>query len=103
MAKPSANPKPFTAHERLDAFELLLEQLLVLLEVEPNLNRQTIGAWLQVVRERMRSHQMITARQQVAFGQLAERVLGERDHGEPGEQAQRVARSALGKASRRRT
>ena len=42
----AAAPGAPTLGERIDAIEKFLEQLVVLLEVEPDLSRANIAAWL---------------------------------------------------------
>ena len=55
------NPGP-TPDERIDAIEKFLAQLVLLLEVEPDVNRETIGSWLQVCSAAARAHRAQTPR-----------------------------------------
>jgi len=65
-----------TAHERIDAIEWLLKELVFLLEAAPAFTAEALGRWLQIIRAAERAHGLADARAQVAGGELAERVLG---------------------------
>ncbi|MNL28327.1 hypothetical protein D3C87_1499660 [compost metagenome] len=64
-----------TADERIDAIVRFLQQLVLLLEVEPDLNRESIAAWLEIVGRSERGHGLQTPRQQVAMDHLCASVL----------------------------
>lgn len=61
------NPAP-TPDERIDAIEEFLAQLVLLLEVEPNLTKDTVTNWLQLGAAAMRAHKTKSPRQQAVFG-----------------------------------
>ena len=87
---------------RVEAIELFLQQLVFLLEVEPNLNRQTISNWLLTCREAMRSHDVIAAPTSAAFGNLIDRTLElTSDPQEPNVAAKQAAASGLRKAQKK--
>lgn len=67
---------PPTELERIDAVENFMQQLVLLLEVEPDLTRENIGAWMQLCSASARAHGMETPRQTLALERLRERVLG---------------------------
>ncbi|AGU51544.1 hypothetical protein VAPA_1c44710 [Variovorax paradoxus B4] len=71
----AAAPGAPTLGERIDAIEKFLEQLVVLLEVEPDLSRANIAAWLEIVGASARAHGLQTPRQQAAMELLCSRVL----------------------------
>ena len=62
--------------ERINAIEQFLEQLVLLLEVEPELSRESISAWLQVCASSARASGVETPRESAALDQLCTRVLG---------------------------
>lgn len=64
-----------TLAERIDAIEQFLQQLVLLLEVEPELNRECIAAWIEITSASARAHGLETPRQRAALEQLCERVL----------------------------
>lgn len=97
---PSTEP---TIEERIDAIEMFLRHLVLLIEVEPDFSAEKFIAWLQLCLERMRAHNSTPPRLQVALGELAERVLApDRWQAEPTEEAKQAASAALQKALRRR-
>lgn len=63
------------AHERIDAIEQFLQQLVLLLEVEPELSRDSIGAWFAVCQASSRASGVGSARSEQALTQLCGRVL----------------------------
>lgn len=67
---------PPTELERINAVENFMQQLVLLLEVEPDLTRQNIGAWMQLCSASARAHGIETPRQTLALERLRERVLG---------------------------
>ncbi|MCT8174368.1 hypothetical protein [Variovorax sp. CY25R-8] len=64
-----------TLAERIDAIEQFLQQLVLLLEVEPELNRESIAAWLDIVGRSERAHGLQSRRQKVAMDSLRAVVL----------------------------
>ncbi|WP_339092248.1 hypothetical protein [Variovorax paradoxus] len=70
----NASPAP-TLAERIDAIEQFLQQLVLLLEVEPDLNRETVAAWIEITNKSATAHGMQSARERAAMEQLCERVL----------------------------
>jgi len=64
-----------TQAERIDAIEQFLQQLVLLLEVEPELNRESIAAWLDIVGRSERAHGLQSLRQKVAMDSLRAVVL----------------------------
>jgi hypothetical protein len=69
-----ASPAP-TLSERIDAIEQFLQQLVQLLEVEPDLNRETIAAWIEITTASAGAQGLQALRQRAAMAQLCERVL----------------------------
>jgi hypothetical protein len=67
---------PTTTKERIDAIEQFLAQLVLLLEVEPELCRESISAWLQVCAVSTRACGPAAPRRTAALDQLCTRVLG---------------------------
>jgi hypothetical protein len=72
LAKTSPAP---TLAERIDAIEQFLQQLVQLLEVEPDLNRESIAAWIEITTASAGAHGLQALRQRAAMAQLCERVL----------------------------
>jgi hypothetical protein len=64
-----------TLAERIDALEQFLQQLVLLLEVEPVLTAETIGAWITICSASGLAHGALTQRQTSALEQLCRRVL----------------------------
>lgn len=79
LEKSDQHPSPAgavpTLAERIDAIEQFLQQLVLLLEVEPELNRESIAAWIEITSASARAHGLQTLRQRAAMEQLCERVL----------------------------
>ncbi|WP_339091628.1 hypothetical protein [Variovorax paradoxus] len=69
-----ASPAP-TLVERIDAIEQFLQQLLQLLEVEPDLNRENVAAWMEEMTASAGAQGLQALRQRAAMEQLCERVL----------------------------
>jgi hypothetical protein len=69
-----AVPAP-TLAERVDAIEQFLQQLVLLLEVEPALNRETVAAWIEITNRSAAAHGLQSARERAAMEQLCSRVL----------------------------
>lgn len=84
--------------DRVDAIELFLQQLVLLLEAEKDLTAENMAAWLIECRDRQRAHRVSGAPVLAAFGNLIERVLLTRDLPEPDAQARQAALIALLKA-----
>jgi len=68
------SPAP-TLAERIDAIEQFLQQLVQLLEVEPDLNRESIAAWIEITTASAGAQGLQALRQRAALTQLCERVL----------------------------
>jgi hypothetical protein len=64
-----------TLAERIDAIEQFLQQLVLLLEVEPALNRETVAAWIEITNSSASAHGLQSARERAAMEQLCTRVL----------------------------
>jgi hypothetical protein len=64
-----------TLAERIDAIEQFLQQLVQLLEVEPDLNRESIAAWIEVMTASAGGQGLLALRQRAAMERLCERVL----------------------------
>lgn len=60
----------------MGAVEDFLQQLVVLLEVEPELTRENIGAWMELCSASARAHGLQSRRQALAVEHLRTRVLG---------------------------
>jgi hypothetical protein len=69
-----AVPAP-TLAERLDAIEQFLQQLVLLLEVEPDLNRESVAAWIEITNRSAAAHGLQSARERAAMDRLCARVL----------------------------
>ena len=64
-----------TLAERIDAIEHFLQQLVLLLEVEPDLNRESVAAWIEITNKSASAHGLQSERERIAMDQLCERVL----------------------------
>lgn len=64
-----------TIAERIDAIEQFLQQLVLLLEVEPEISRESISAWLQVCAASARANGIESPRRAAALDHLCVRVL----------------------------
>jgi hypothetical protein len=64
-----------TLAERVDAIEQFLQQLVLLLEVEPDLNRESVAAWIEITNRSASAHGLQSERERMAMNQLCERVL----------------------------
>jgi len=64
-----------TPAERIDAIEQFLQQLVLLLEVEPEINRETVSAWIDVCSASALAHGARTPRQTMTLEGLCRRVL----------------------------
>lgn len=64
-----------TPTERIDAIEQFLQQLVVLLEVESDINRETVSAWIAICSTSALAHGVRTLRQTKTLEQLCGRVL----------------------------
>jgi len=86
---------------RVEALELLMQQLIFLLEVEKDLSTENIAAWLMLCRDRQRHHQVVSPPVLAAFGNLIDRVSGLSSHPlAPDDKAQQASQDALTKAQR---
>ena len=70
----ATGPTP-TLAERIDAIEQFLQQLVLLLEVEPDLSRENIAAWIEITTASASAQGLQTLRQRAALEQLCARVL----------------------------
>ncbi len=73
MSNPEALP---TLAERVEAMENFMQQFLLLVELEPELTRENIGAWMELCSHSARAHGLQTARQALAMTHLRARLLG---------------------------
>ena len=64
-----------TLAERIDAIEQFLQQLVLLLEVEPDLNRESVAAWIEITNKSACAHGLQSPRELAAMEQLCARVL----------------------------
>jgi len=64
-----------TLDERMGAVESFLQQLVVLLEVEPELTRGNIAAWIELTNRCASAHGLQSLRERAAMEQLCSRVL----------------------------
>lgn len=88
---------------RIEANELFLQQLVLLLEVEPELTAENIASWLMLTRDRMRDHQVVAPPVLAAFGNLIDRVTALLPHPpESDDKARQAAKDALKKVQRRK-
>lgn len=65
-----------TLEERIGAVEDFLQQLVLLLEVEPELTRENIAAWIELTNKCATAHGLQSSRERTALDRLCERVLG---------------------------
>ena len=72
---PTAEAAAPTVAERIDAIEQFLQQLVLLLEVEPDLNRESVAAWIEITNKSAGAHGLQSVRERVAMEQLCARVL----------------------------
>ena len=64
-----------TPAERIDAIEQFLQQLVLLLEVEPDINRETVASWIDICSASALAHGARTPRQTMTLEGLCRRVL----------------------------
>ncbi len=64
-----------TLAERVDAIEQFLQQLVLLLEVEPELNRESVAAWIEITNKSATAHGLQSVEERAAMDQLCSRVL----------------------------
>ena len=64
-----------TLEERMGAVENFLQQLVLLLEVEPELTRENIAAWIELTNRCASAHGLQSLRERAAMEQLCSRVL----------------------------
>lgn len=91
---------PASTEERLEAIETMLRYLLENLEADTDFTADSLLAWIQLSRERERTHRIANARAQVVFAQLCERLLLVEAEPPPQETppaAQQAARTAIEK------
>lgn len=60
----------------MGAVENFLQQLVLLLEVEPELTRENIAAWIELTNKCATAHGLQSSRERTALDRLCERVLG---------------------------
>ena len=60
----------------MGAVEDFLQQLVVLLEVEPELTRENISAWMELCSASARAHGLQSTRQALAMEHLRTRMFG---------------------------
>jgi len=88
---------------RIEAIELFLQQLVFLLEVESDLTKENISAWLMDCRSRQRDRGVTSPPVLAAFGNLVDKVLElTPDPDEPNPAARRAAALELKKAAAKR-
>lgn len=68
---PNATP---SIEDRLNAIELLLQQLVLLLEAEPEVTAARLSAWAAIAAGAMRAHGSATEGQLAALARLVERL-----------------------------
>lgn len=72
---PSSIPAPsLSVEDRLGAIELFLQQLVLLLEVEPVVTAANIRAWVNIASARMRQSGSASGHQLAALARLVEQV-----------------------------
>eukprot|EP01030_Chromulinospumella_sphaerica_P005085 gene5085-4973_t len=72
--KTEANTVP-TTEQRLFALETMLQQLVLVLECEPQFSAQALGRWMDVARKHMRMHEAATPGELNALDTLQRSVL----------------------------
>lgn len=70
---PHADAVPST-EDRLDAIELLLQQIVLLLEAEPTITAARLASWCAIASAAMRAHGSATEAQLTALNRLVRRV-----------------------------
>ncbi|WP_295978912.1 hypothetical protein [uncultured Variovorax sp.] len=71
----SATTQAPTLDERMGAVENFLQQLVLLLEVEPELTRENIAAWIELTNKCAAAHGLQSSRERAAMDWLCGRVL----------------------------
>ena len=64
-----------TTEQRLFALETMLQQLVLVLECEPQFSAQALGRWMDIARKHMRMHQAATPGELDALDSLQRSVL----------------------------
>lgn len=64
-----------TTEQRLFALETMLQQLVLVLECEPQFSAQALGRWMDVARKHMRKHDAATPGEMTALEALQRSVL----------------------------
>lgn len=80
MPTPMADTQPPTAlqptaEQRLDAMELFLQHLVLVVECEPTFTAEALDRWLCATRQRMQATGSVAPRTQAALARLQRRVL----------------------------
>lgn len=74
MQPAATTPHP-TTEQRLDALELFLQHLLLVIECEPRFTAAQMDRWLDMARQRMRSSGSAPEGTEAALARLQQRVL----------------------------
>lgn len=70
-----AHPMPAT-EDRITALELLLQNIVLLLEAEPDFTADALARWMQTAMQHMRAHSAATDAELAALARLVGKVSG---------------------------
>lgn len=70
-----ANTLQPTAEQRLDAIELFMQHLVLVLECEPTFTAEALDRWICVAHQRMQATGSVQPDTQAALARLRQRVL----------------------------
>lgn len=76
MAEATQTTPPPTTEQRLEAMELFLQHLVLVLECEPTFTAEALDRWLCVARQRMQATGSVQQGTRSALTRLQQRVLG---------------------------
>lgn len=65
-----------TIDQRVEALELFVQQLVLVLECETNFTAEALARWMDVARSRMRATRSVPAATDQALAALQRKVLG---------------------------
>lgn len=76
MAEATQTTPPPTTEQRLEAMELFLQHLVLVLECEPTFTAEALDRWLCAARQRMQATGSVQPGTRAALARLQQRVLG---------------------------
>lgn len=77
MPAPTADTRPAlpTIDQRVEALEMFMQHLVLMLESEPTFTAEALDRWLCVARQRMQATGSVAPSTRAALAQLQRRVL----------------------------